>query len=356
MELLRLGFDQWFESKQVESPIQGLKPARVSAVDKDSFLIIGEYGEMQAQIMGRLRFETESNIDYPTVGDWVNVEYYNDYTLAIIYNIFPRKTLLKRKSAGKNIEYQLIGANIDIACIMQSLDENFNIPRLDRYLVAVNEAHIMPVILYSKSDLIPAEECEKKISEVKVHYPNYRIIKFSNISQEGLGEVKSLFLPAKTYCIIGSSGVGKTTLLNKLIGAETFATREVRKSDHKGKHATARRQLIILNNRAIYIDTPGMKELGNISVDFGIKETFPDIVQLSKQCRFADCTHSHEPECAVQKALESGELQSKRLKNYIKLCKEAEYNTRSYVEKRKKDKEFGKFCKSVMNEIKKKRL
>jgi ribosome biogenesis GTPase / thiamine phosphate phosphatase len=286
----------------------------------------------------------------------VCVEYYNDNTLAIIHNILTRKTLLKRKNAGKTIDYQLIGANIDIVCIMQSMDIDFNIARLERYMVAVLEAKITPIILLSKCDLISSEERRREMLKIKAIYPDCKIIQFSNISSENIDQVKSLFIPAQTYCIIGSSGVGKTTLLNKLIGNDLFATNETRDKNHGGKHTTSRRQLISLHNGALYIDTPGMRELGIISAESGIMQAFSDIGLLAEKCRFPDCTHKHEPECAVRKALESGDLSLKRFNNYLKLKKESEYYARSYVEKRRKDKEFGKLCKSVMKEKKKKWL
>jgi len=355
MELANLGFDEWFEKYFTEKANPALHPARVCAVDKDSFVVTGEYGEVQATVTGKLRFEADSNIDFPVIGDWVCVEYFDNQTLAIIHNILPRKTLLKRKSAGKKIDYQVIGANIDTACIMQSLDMDFNIPRLERYLVAALEAGITPAILLSKSDLINPAECRKKISEIKEHYPSYKIIPFSNKSLEGMEEIKQIFFPGKTYCIIGSSGVGKTTLLNKLFGTEAFATKELRSKNHGGKHTTARRQLIPLESGALYIDTPGMRELGIISADSGIMKTFPDIKELSEKCRFQDCTHTNEPGCAVQRALQTGELPVKRFKNYIKIKKESEHYASSYVEKRKKDKAFGKMCKSIMKGKKKTR-
>ncbi|MFC1567093.1 ribosome small subunit-dependent GTPase A, partial [bacterium] len=320
------------------------------------FLISSEYGTMQAQISGKLKFKTESNIDYPVVGDWVCVEYYNNYTLAIIHNILTRKTILKRKTSGKKIDYQFIGANIDTACIIQSLDVDFNVARLERYMVAVLDANITPVILLSKCDLIGDEERNQTILTVKNRYPNHKIIIFSNKSYENMDKIKKVFVPRQTYCIIGSSGVGKTTLLNNLIGSDKFTTKEIRKHEHGGKHTTTRRQMITLNNGALFIDTPGMRELGIISADSGIKKVFSDIETITKQCRFPNCSHTHETGCAIHKAIQSGQLTQKHFNNYAKLLKEQAYHTRSYVEKRIKDKKFGKMIKSVMNKKNKKQL
>lgn len=336
MKLSSLGFNKWFKQHCPDISRKDFCPARICTVNKDNFRINGEHGEMQAQMTGRLRFETEATINTPTVGDWVIVEYLNDYTRATIHNVFPRKTLLKRKVSGKKMDYQLIGANLDFVCIMQSLDIDFNIPRLERYLVAVFEASIIPIILLSKCDLITASECKRKSQEIRELFPDRRVIVFSNKSGDNLDEVADIFVPANTYCIIGSSGVGKTTLLNKLLGTETYATSEMRKNERGGRHTTTRRQLIPLKNGALYIDTPGMRELGIISADSGIEQAFPDIELLAEKCHFPDCTHTHEPECAIQKALKSDELSQKRFKNYIKLRKESEHHARSHAEKRKK--------------------
>lgn len=353
MELEKLGFNNWFKEKLSKDVKHSLNFARISAVDKESFHVISDKGEMQAEVAGKFRFDAESSLDFPTVGDWAFVEYFNDNTLAIINKIFPRKTLLKRKAAGKKIDYQLIGANIDTACIVQSLDQDFNIRRLERYLSSIYEASIEPVIFLSKSDLMNSEEIENKKSEILRLYPDIKIIVFSSQTKQGLGEVENIFIAGKTYCLIGSSGVGKTTLINKLIGEDMFVTKEVREDDHKGKHATTRRQLIVLKNGALLIDNPGMRELGNISVEKGISIVFSDIEEIAKNCKFKDCTHTNEPKCAIREAIENGQLDKGHYKNYVKMQKEAAYHSRSYYEKRQKDKAFGKMVKSVMKEKKK---
>lgn len=354
MELSSLGFDKWFEERRPADSQEGFRPARVCAVDKGRFRLNGEHGEMQAQATGRLRSETESFIDYPAVGDWVLVEYLDDHTLAIIHDIFPRKSLLKRKTAGRRVDFQIIGANIDTACIMQSLDADFNTSRLQRYLVAVLETELAPVIFLSKCDLIGPDEREEKLLRVKEACPGREVMVFSNESGENLDKVTAIFAPAKTYCIIGSSGVGKTTLLNRLLGTEAFVTKELRKKDHGGRHTTSRRQLVSLGNGALYIDTPGMRELGVVSVDSGIEKAFPDIELLAEKCRFPDCAHTQEPGCAIQEALKSEALSPERYKSYVKLSKESEHHARSHIEKRRKDKEFGKYRDSVMGEKNKK--
>lgn len=359
MKLKELGLDDGFLAKVRETHPQEFSLARVTAVNKDNFLIRNETAEVSAEITGKLMYAAESSLDFPTVGDWVFVQYFNDNTLAIIHEILPRKSLLKRKVAGKNIEYQLIAANIDTALIIQSLDANFNLRRLERYLIMVNCSNIEPVILLSKQDLVSNTELQQKTAAVKNMNPadankndyNYEIIAFSNKTGTGLDAIQRLISTGKTYCLLGSSGVGKTTLLNRLIGQDVFATGTVREKDSRGRHITARRQLTILEKGGMIIDTPGMRELGNIGVDTGIKETFSDIVTLARKCRFHDCTHTTESGCAVVQAVEEGHLDSGRYQNYIKISKESEYHEMSYLEKRRKDKKFGKMVKEMKKVI-----
>jgi ribosome biogenesis GTPase len=212
----------------------------------------------------------------------------------------------------------------------------------------VHEANIKPVTLLSKKDLIPEEELEQKISQIRNANPNLDIIAFSNETGEGLGDIQGLLETGKTYCLLGSSGVGKTTLINRLIGQDVFATAAVREKDSKGRHVTARRQLIVLEQGGMIIDTPGMRELGNIGVHSGLDETFPDISSLAQNCRFKDCTHINEPGCAVLEAVKSGELNERRYHNYMKLRRESAYYEMSYLEKRNRDKKFGRMVKAVL--------
>jgi len=346
MELKDLGFDNWFEQRVQETQPSDYFLARIVAVNKDNYIIRNEQAEIQAETTGKILFSAESNLDLPAVGDWVYVQYFNDNTFAIIHSLLPRKSLLKRKVAGKKIDYQTIAANIDIVFIMQSNDNDFNLPRLERYLILANDSNIKPVILLSKSDLISQDDLSKNINMIKDMGHNYEILTFSNKTGTGLQEIKDSIQPGLTYCLLGSSGVGKTTLLNKLIGQDMFTTGEVREKDSRGKHITARRLLIILERGGIIIDTPGMRELGNIGVEAGLNETFKDIVALTQNCRFKNCTHENEPGCAVLEAVENGAISEKHYQNYLRIRKESEYYEMSYLEKRQKDKKFGKFVKN----------
>jgi ribosome biogenesis GTPase len=242
----------------------------------------------------------------------------------------------------------LIAANIDFAFIIQSLDYNFNLRRLERYLVMINEANITPVILLSKSDLLSEDEIKQKIKSVKEISEHTTILAFSNESGSNIDSIKNLLQLGKTYCLLGSSGVGKTTLLNRILGDARFETQSVSKKENKGRHTTTSRELIILENGAMLIDTPGMRELGNIAVDVGLDETFSDIVDLAMSCKFTNCSHTNEKGCAILAAIEEGGLSEKRYQNYLKMKNEAAFNDMSYHEKREKDKSFGKMVKSVM--------
>ena len=347
-KLESIGYRDWFRSQVDVSKTAIHEIARVVSVHKDSCVVTKGDGEAFAELSGNLFYMARSSLDLPTTGDWVYADFYDDASHAIIHGVVPRKTLLKRKTAGKLIDFQLIAANIDVAFIIQSVDYNLNLRRLERYLVMVNDSEITPVILLSKCDLISQDKVEEIKKNVLDITSQATVAAFSNLSGENINTIKSSLLPGNTYCLLGSSGVGKTTLLNSILGSEQFETKSVSKKESKGRHTTTSRELIQLENGALIIDTPGMRELGNMSAEAGLDETFSDILELSQQCKFGNCSHTGEKGCAILAAIENGKVAEQRFKNYKKMKNESAFNEMSYTEKRKKDKAFGKLIKSTL--------
>ncbi len=353
MKLEELGFT---ENNKIDLDLnqRSFNQARVISVNKESYVISNGEKDYFSKLTGNMLYSAESPEDFPTVGDFVLFQNFEDDSLAIIHKVLPRKTLLKRKSAGKKIEYQLIAANVDYAIIIQALDNDLNPKRLERYLSMTNEFGVEPIILFSKSDLINDADKSKIFESINVYFKKHLILTISNFDKKSIENFKSTLKPRKSYCLIGSSGVGKTTLLNNLIGKEEFKVNEVREKDSRGKHTTTSRQLTVLENGAMIIDTPGMRELGNISISEGIEKTFDEIAGLTENCKFTDCTHTVEKGCAILAALEVGDLEQSRYDNYIKLKKESDHYERSYLERKRKDKVFGKLIKSVLKNNKRK--
>ena len=351
--LERFGFDDWFRTQAETEEIDNHEIARVVVVHRDSFVVTKGNGEVFAECSGNLLYSSESPLDLPTTGDWVYAAFYEGDGHAIIHGVLPRKTLLKRKTPGKRVDFQMIAANIDFACILQSADDNFNPRRLERYLAMVNEGGITPVVLLSKSDLASATEVEEFTNQILQIAPDISVIAFSNKSGDNVEVIGKSLVKGKTYCLIGSSGVGKTTLLNRLLGSEKFVTQTVSHKHGKGRHTTSVRELVRLENGSLFIDTPGMRELGHLAVDVGIDETFTDIAELAEQCKFRDCAHTAEKGCAIIAAIQSGDLGEHRYHSYLKIRNESAFHAMSYSQKRKKDKEFGKMVKSVMKSKKK---
>lgn len=351
MKLSDMGFDQWFQSHVGDLRVEGRDIARISAVDRGSYLVRNQTREVPAELAGKFCFQVESPVDLPCVGDWVTVQYHSNDAAAIIHEVFPRKTCLRRKSAGERVDFQMIAANIDVAFIVQSCHFDFNVRRMDRYLVMAADGGVEPIVVLTKTDLIAPEELEQMLAAITSGTITARVLALSNITGIGFDEFQQVLVSGRTYCLLGSSGVGKTTLLNRLIGQDAFDTKAV-SGTGEGIHTTTRRQLIVLHQGSMLIDTPGMRELGLVGVSEGVNQGFEDILLLSASCRFANCSHEHESGCAVRSAVSSGSLTEDRYSSYIKLKKESEYNEMSYLDKRKKDRAFGRFIKSAKKQMK----
>ncbi|HBC88120.1 MAG TPA: ribosome small subunit-dependent GTPase A [Lentisphaeria bacterium] len=352
MKLSDLGFDQWFEAHVGDSRQSDQDIARVTAVDRGAYLVRNESGEIPAELAGKFRFRAKSSVDLPCVGDWVTVQYHNSDTSAIIRGVLPRKTFLRRKCAGENADFQMIAANIDIAFIVQSCHFDFNLRRLDRYLAMATDGSVEPVILLTKTDLVSPDELELALDAVRRSGITARVLPISNMTGRGFDEFRHVLVPGITCCLIGSSGVGKTTLINRLIGHDAFDTKAV-SGTGEGTHTTARRQLVVLEQGAMLIDTPGMRELSLLDASDGVDQSFDDISDLSPNCRYTNCSHTQEPGCAVLTAIANGELSEERHLSYLKLKKETEYHDLSYFEKRRKDRAFGRLVKSAKKQMKK---
>jgi ribosome biogenesis GTPase len=326
----------------------GMLPARIAAVDRERYIVHTGERETRAELTGRLFYSAESAEQLPTVGDWVAVEQFDGGDLCIIHDVLPRWSLLRRKAPGRKSDYQLLAANIDVAYIMQSVDGNVNLRRLERYLVTALDAGIRPVLLISKCDLADEDFLDELRTDILAQNPGLDLRLLSSFSGLGAEALRDELRSAGTTCLLGSSGVGKTTLLNALLGEQRFDTQEVRESDGRGRHTTTRRQMVLLPGGGVIIDTPGMRELGTMAADEGIDATFAEIHERIGHCRYRDCTHTSEEGCALLEAVERGEVDEDRYQAYMKLQRESRFHEMSYVEKRKRDKELGKLYKSIL--------
>jgi ribosome biogenesis GTPase len=316
---------------------------RVIAEYKGLYKVKDVNGEHLAQVTGGQIFKAITREDLPIVGDWVMVEE-SGIDKWIIQNILPRKTILKTKD-------QVIATNIDVAFIVESIDRDYNLNRFERYYVLVKEAKIKPVMILNKVDLISDAELVLKLEQLKSRFPDVDVISTSTINQEGIAQILSYVEKDKTYCFLGSSGVGKSSIINILLGKDKIKTLEISKSTGRGKHTTTNRTMYFLKNGAIVIDNPGMRKVGINNSGSGIDEVFEEVDILAKGCKFSNCTHNQEPDCAVQIAIKNKILDPAKFQNYLKLKKESDYNEMSAFEKRQKQKMFGIYIKKAKKKL-----
>jgi len=348
MKLEHFGYNNSIEKLRIQHNLLDFGIGRIIAEHKERYMVKMENGEFEAEITGNLRYTANSREDFPAVGDWVAISEYDDHKV-LIHAILPRKTIIKRQAVGKKGENQIIATNIDFAFIVQAVDRDFNINRIERYLTICNVSNVQPIIILNKIDLISETALTDLISEVQERVKHVPLIAISNTSQKGIETVKGYIVKGKTYCLLGSSGVGKSSLLNNLSGKQLMKTNTISTSTNKGRHVTTHRELIVLENGGIIIDNPGIREVGITDSVGGLEKTFEEIVELSKNCKFKDCTHTIEMDCAVLSAVESGKVDKLFYENYLKMKREKEHFESTVAEKRKKDKNFGKMVKQFKN-------
>lgn len=351
-----LGWGEFFETKRVELGLENFAVARVIAEYKGAYKIKNASGEYLAKITGKQMFQAKSREDYPAVGDWVAITE-ADKEQAVIHKVLPRRTVMKRKYGDKNRigeknETQIIAANIDVAFVIESVDRDYNLNRIERYFAIASDGGIKSAVILNKTDLISREELELKISEIKSRLADADVIATSTLTNEGLAELKKYIIPGKTYCFLGSSGVGKSSLINKLLGEDIIKTENIGVRSGRGKHATTGREMYFLFDGGIVIDNPGVREVGMTDTGAGVDDLFDEITTLAKNCKFADCTHTQEPGCAVLAELQAGKLDESKYANYISLKRETEYFEMNEVEKKEKSRQFGRFMKTMKKELK----
>lgn len=343
MTLEDFGYSDKLEQYRIEQKLDSFEVGRVIAEHKERYVVKTPTQEYDAELIGNLRFTAKNRYDFPAVGDWVAFSEY-DEDKALIHAVYPRHSLIERQAPGKSGQIQIIASNIDFGLIVQAVDRDFNINRLERYLTICNASKVEPVIVLSKTDLVGKTELESLVDQVSQRIIDVAIIPVS-MENNGYDKLGALLQSGKTYCLLGSSGVGKSTLLNSLSGKQEMKTGEISSSVNKGRHITSHRELFVLNRGGILIDNPGMREVGIADTTSGLEITFEAILEHAQNCRYEDCTHMHEEGCAVLAALESGEIDEDSYANFRKMEKEKMHFESDALERKKKDKDLGKVIK-----------
>ncbi len=338
-KLLYLGFSERFTQEAALYP--ELYLGRVVAQYKELYKVVTDESEVLAEISGKLRYSSVELSDYPAVGDFVMIDRKDKNSgNAIIHNILTRKSIFVRRAAGKAHDVQVVAANIDTVFICMSLNNDFNLRRLERYLSIAWDSGATPVVVLTKSDL--CDELSARLSEIETIAIGLDVVVTSSMTDDGYRTILKYITPGQTVAFIGSSGVGKSTLINRILGENLIETKKIRKDD-KGRHSTTRRELFIIPTGGAVIDTPGMREIGLESVN--LSKTFIDIDELAEQCKYRNCQHENEPGCVVRKAIEDGVISEERLQSYKKLKKEAKYEgmNSKQIEKEKINDMFSEF-------------
>lgn len=346
MTIEELGYTKELEQYRIDNKLQNFEIARVVAEHKERYVVKTNTAELEAEITGNIRFSATSRQHFPAVGDWVSCQVF-DEKMAIIHHIFPRFSSISRKAVNQTAEKQLIATNIHFALIVQAVDRDFSINRIERYLTICYQSKVEPIVILTKIDLITNAELQTIELEIRKRIKAVPVITVSNHTQEGIDELKKVIQSRKTYTVLGSSGVGKSSLINTLSEQTIMKTGQISLSTNRGRHVTTHRQLIVLTSGAIFIDNPGMREVGVADSATGVAAAFSNIQELAENCKFKNCSHTVEKGCAVLNALKNNELEEATYLNYLKIEREKTHYEASVAEKRKRDKEFGKMVKRI---------
>lgn len=346
MKLAEFGYNEKIQKLIKEFNLTESDVGRIISEHKERYIVATSEGKKEAEITGNIRYSAKGREDFPAVGDWVSLIKV-DESKAIIHAVLPRYSMISRKSVSNSAEIQIIASNIDYALIMQATDRDFSLNRLERYLAISSSAEIRPVIILSKTDLVTTEKLQELSDLISKRIPGVPLIPLSNSTMTGYDQLKTYLIKGLSYCLLGSSGVGKSTLINNLSAKSHLKTESISGFSDRGKHTTTHREMIILDNGALLFDNPGMREVGMTEQDEGLKNVFEEITQLAENCRFDDCTHIHEKGCAVIEALEIGDLDRESYENFLRMERERSHFESTLAERRKKDKEFGKMVKTI---------
>ncbi|MCK5148509.1 ribosome small subunit-dependent GTPase A [bacterium] len=347
-----LGWNDFFEAQFTDINRSDWIVARVIRQDKHGLTLQNEQGVLTGKVIGRLRKPGTVKSELPVVGDWVTGELLQGENKLVIHAVLPRKSRFSRKVPGMQSLEQVVAANMDILFLVSGLDNDFNPRRIERYITLAWDSGARPVILLNKTDLLEdTDDCFAEASEAAIGVDVHLL---SATAGSGLDAIRQYINPGVTIAFLGSSGVGKSTIINALLGNDYMKTNEVRENDSRGRHTTTHRELILFPDGGMLIDTPGMREVQLWATDESLDEAFADITQLAVSCKFSDCAHETEPHCSVKSAIESGDLSEKRYQSYLKLKREVEsirLRSEAHIfEKRQKQKEFGKMVKTVMSD------